>query len=139
MKPTLDALEQQLRRHNHRITQPRQLVFLAFTRTMTPMSAKDLLRQVPLTDRATIYRTVQLFLESEIIVEHSLKGRPFFALSEHFAEHQHFIVCDTCQKTTPLNSRELEKLLPKLAQKADYKITSHSLSLHGICSEHSWR
>ena len=79
---------------------------------------------------ATVYRTVKLFEESNIVSKHDFKGnkaRYEQATKEH---HDHLIDINTGEITEFVNE-EIEKLQNQVAEKLGYKLVDHRLELYG--------
>jgi Fur family ferric uptake transcriptional regulator len=80
---------------------------------------------------ATVYRTVRLFEENEIIEKHDFgDGR---ARYEEITEshHDHLIDIKT-GKVVEFVNEEIEKIQERVAKELGYKIVDHRLELYGI-------
>ncbi|NPA73672.1 MAG: transcriptional repressor, partial [Epsilonproteobacteria bacterium] len=82
---------------------------------------------------ATIYRTLNLLEESDIITSISFgqSGKKYEIAIRH---HDH-LICDLCGKIIEFEDEEIEKRQEEIAAKYDFLIKSHILQLHGICKE----
>ena len=80
---------------------------------------------------ATIYRTVKLFEEAEILAKHDFKGGKarYEELSE--GHHDHLIDIKTGEITEFVDD-EIEKLQKKVADRHGYALVDHKLELYGI-------
>jgi Fur family ferric uptake transcriptional regulator len=89
----------------------------------------------PTIDRATTYRTVELFEELGIVnrIWHGFKSQ--VELSEIFTPHHHHAVCQHCGKNIDIINPELEKTLTAIARKHKFLAISHVIELTGYCSE----
>lgn len=56
-------------------------------------------------------------------------------LSEKFVEHHHHIVCKKCGLIEKIASQNIEKSLEKISQRLDFKQTTHSLEVLGVCAD----
>lgn len=116
-------------------TQSRLAVFNALAEN-GPMSvgslATTMRRDV---DRATVYRTVELFEKLGIVnrIWHGFKHQ--VELSEIFTPHHHHALCQQCGKTIDIASPELENALTTLAKKHQFLSLSHSVELTGYCPD----
>ena len=80
---------------------------------------------------ATIYRTVKLFEEAEILAKHDFKGGKarYEELSE--GHHDHLIDIKTGEIIEFVDD-EIEKLQKKVADRYGYALVDHKLELYGI-------
>ena len=86
-------------------------------------------------DRATVYRTIELY-EKLGIVNRIWQGfRHQVELSEIFTPHHHHALCQHCGKTIDISSQELEIALAGLAKKHNFLTLNHSVELSGYCSD----
>jgi Fur family ferric uptake transcriptional regulator len=87
----------------------------------------------PQTDRATVYRTVELFEQLGIVnrIWHGFKSQ--LELSEIFTPHHHHAQCQQCGKTIDLVSPELESVLATLSKKHGFLAVGHVIELTGYC------
>jgi Fur family transcriptional regulator, ferric uptake regulator len=85
-------------------------------------------------DRATVYRTVELFERLGVVnrIWHGFKHR--VELSEIFTPHHHHALCQNCGRMIDISSPELEAALATLAKKHTFLTLSHSVELTGYCS-----
>ena len=80
---------------------------------------------------ATVYRTVKLFEETEIVTKHEFKGGK--ARYEELSENHHDHLIDVKSgKIIEFVDEEIEKLQKKIADKYGYKLIDHKLELYGV-------
>ena len=80
---------------------------------------------------ATVYRTVKLFEETEIVTKHEFKGGK--ARYEELSEDHHDHLIDVKSgKIIEFVDEEIEKLQKKIADKYGYKLIDHKLELYGV-------
>ena len=80
---------------------------------------------------ATVYRTVRLFEEANILERHDFgDGRARYeeAPEEH---HDHLIDIET-RDVVEFQSEEIERLQEQIAEKLGYRLVGHRLELYGI-------
>ena len=80
---------------------------------------------------ATVYRTVRLFQEANILERHDFgDGRARYeeTPSEH---HDHLIDIQT-GKVVEFHNDEIEELQRRIAEKAGYRLVGHRLELYGV-------
>lgn len=135
MDSSLGKLKTTLKEARASTTQPRVAVFSVLAKS-GPLGMNNLTRQVgPGVDRATVYRTVDLFEKLGIVnrIWHGFKHQ--VELSEIFTPHHHHALCQHCGRTVDIASSELEAALAALAKKHGFLAVSHSVELSGYCSQ----
>jgi Fur family ferric uptake transcriptional regulator len=83
--------------------------------------------------RATIYRTLPLLIESDLINETlRCQGRISY---EHTFGHKHHdhMVCIKCGRIIEFRSEEIEKLQEGMCKKYGFKPLEHRLGIKGYC------
>lgn len=132
----MDSFEKLMRQNKHHITLPRKHVFSLLASTDMPMGISDLTADLLTVDRATVYRTIELFSELGITKEVWFGKKPKYELSDEFQEHHHHLVCEQCGLITKIDNKDLEKNLMKTTKKAGYKHLRHQVEIIGLCSSH---
>lgn len=125
-----------LKGHGYSVTKTRQVVFNALTDT-GPISMAQLVNKVRLqADRASVYRTVELFERLGIINRLQIGWKYQLELSDIFTEHHHHATCLQCGTVIALEEHEvLERNIRALASAADFVITNHTLEIRGLCAQ----
>jgi len=135
METSALKLKTTLKDAKYSTTGPRIEVFNQLA-TAGPLSvsrlAERLERQV---DRATVYRTVELYEKLGIInrIWHGFKHQ--VELSEIFTPHHHHARCSNCGQSTDIASPELESALSRLAKEHGFLALNHSVELLGYCQK----
>ena len=118
-------------------TQQRDLILDTFLAAEHHVNVDDLIRRVreldPTTGYATVYRTVNLFLESRIAQEVRLSDsvrriEPYFE-----DEHHDHLICVRCGSTTEFFSGQLESAQVAAAADHGFQPLRHSLRIYGLC------
>lgn len=123
-----------LKGNGYSMTLPRRAVFdsLAEHGSMSMAELSGSLSSV--CDRASVYRTIELFEKLNIAQKIAVGWKNRVELSDIFQAHHHHAVCVTCQRVVDFQEiPELEAALKKLGEQIDFKITDHSLELQGYC------
>jgi Fur family ferric uptake transcriptional regulator len=84
--------------------------------------------------RATLYRTLPLFVKSGIIRETlSSSGRTRY---EHLFGHEHHdhLECISCGRIIEFKVDEIERLQNRLCRERDFLPLDHRLSIRGLCA-----
>jgi Fur family transcriptional regulator, ferric uptake regulator len=129
-KETLIAL---LKKDQCRITQARLTVFEQLY-GQEPLSMHELVARIPSVDRASIYRTVELFEQLGIVQRLHIGWKYKIELTDKFAAHHHHLSCIGCGKTVSINQHDLERFIDDLAAQHHFLPTAHQIELQGYCS-----
>jgi Fur family transcriptional regulator, ferric uptake regulator len=123
-----------LKKHGYSVTKSRQAVFNALTDT-GPITMAQLVNKVHAhADRASVYRTVELFEKLGIVNRLQIGWKYKLELSDLFTEHHHHATCLQCGTVISLEEDEsLERGIRQLAADADFVLSSHSLEIRGLC------
>src|SRR5688572_6926860 len=108
METSSTKLKTTLKAAKYSATKPRVAVFTQLA-THGPLSVGALAQSLSDTvDRATVYRTVELFEKLGIVnrIWHGFKHQ--VELSEIFTPHHHHALCQNCGQTVDIASPELE-------------------------------
>jgi Fur family peroxide stress response transcriptional regulator len=85
-------------------------------------------------DDATVYRTLVLFVELEIVRQIQLQGRQTHFLLNAPGECSTFLVCRCCGAITPVaHPPALHELEEHVAEAHGYRSVTHNLELYGVC------
>jgi len=102
------------------------------------ISAEELYAEVkkvsPHVGYATIYRTLRLLRECELLQErHFDDGQARYeAVDEH--HHDHFI-CERCGRIIEFENASLERLQEAVAHQLGAKLRRHKMELYGTCAD----
>lgn len=133
MDSGLQKVKATLKEVHHSATRSRLAVFTQLAKA-GPMSVGALAHQLQEdVDRATVYRTVELYEKLGIVnrIWHGFKHQ--VELSEIFTPHHHHALCQQCGKTVDITSSELEAALTSLAKKHQFLTLNHAVELTGYC------
>jgi len=85
--------------------------------------------------RATIYNTIDLLLDSNLIIKHQFKKNiAQFERSYKYKQHDH-MVCDNCGKIIEFCDPRIQDIQSTISKLMNFKVKYHSLYFHGICEE----
>ncbi len=122
-------------RHNLRLTKPRQQVFDILRNSDVPLTVGDIAKNCKNINRASIYRTLLMFDNLNIINTITISWKNYYELAEPFISHHHHLYCINCQNAEPIQSQELEKLIDLISKKHNFIVTKHHFELEGICEK----
>jgi Fur family ferric uptake transcriptional regulator len=127
----LDRFEAYLRDQNMSRTKPRRLVYKALASNGPQTPSVLVLNLKGLTDRATVYRTIEFFLANRIAVR---VGDGEIELGEAFRPHHHHLVCNLCGRSESVDDTVLETALREAAIRQGFILESHQVELTGLCA-----
>jgi Fur family ferric uptake transcriptional regulator len=85
--------------------------------------------------RATIYRTLELLVDSGIVRKVDLgHGHSHYEHVLGNAHHEH-MVCLKCGKVIEFSDKKIERSLKKLCEKSGFEHTSHHFQVFGYCKD----
>jgi Fur family ferric uptake transcriptional regulator len=130
-----NLFERHLRHHNVKLTPPRRRVFQVL-QAAGPLPTKELIAQVGgAVDRASIYRTLQLFEELGVIHHLILGGRKVVELTDSFSHHHHHLSCARCGKLQSVHDERLETALQRLVEAHGFDARGHLIEVSGLCRD----
>lgn len=129
-------LQSVLKKHGYSVTKPR-LVVCELLWNHEPQSMRELTQRLNARlDRASLYRTIDLFEKLGIVQRIYIGWKYKIELSDIFTKHHHHISCLRCGKVIPLHEGpELEALLHQLAEQHNFTAQSHQLEIAGFCQD----
>jgi Fur family ferric uptake transcriptional regulator len=82
--------------------------------------------------RATLYNTLNLFLELRLVIRHRFQGSTKYEACYDNNSHCHQI-CTVCGKVTEVRSSEIDEAIERMRLKR-FRRDGYSLYIYGICS-----
>jgi Fur family ferric uptake transcriptional regulator len=84
---------------------------------------------------ATVYRTIDVLLESGYLVERN-RGEGFrrFEANRDLPHHEH-LLCTVCGRVTEFSESALERMTHRVADAHGYVRERHRLVIYGTCAE----
>lgn len=115
------------------VTRQRLSVFNKLRDAKEPVTVTHLTTLLGDIDKASVYRTVELFEKNGIIHRVWSGFKSKIELSDEFSAHHHHFTCLKCGKTIGLESETLENNLKEFETEYGFKLTQHSVELSGYC------
>lgn len=117
------------------VTSARKSIFETLSLADEPLKNGEIARRTPSVDRASVYRTLELFSELGI-TETIIRGwTPLTELAEPFKTHHHHIICEQCGKVVEIENETLEDILQLVASRHDFTLKKHIVELNGTCQQ----
>jgi Fur family ferric uptake transcriptional regulator len=103
------------------------------------LSAEDVAEAVRARGRAvgtaTVYRTLDVLLESGLVVERDFgEGFRRFEPARDIPHHEH-LVCSSCGRVVEFRDERLERMTTLHAEAHGFARQRHRLVIHGICGD----
>lgn len=131
-----DTLTDVLKRNGYSLTKPRQALFSAL-QSGVPRTMRELTFDLEsVMDRASIYRTVDLFESLGIVVRVQQGWKYKIELSDIFSPHHHHITCTVCSRVVSFDEPDgLDQILDQIAIGSGFTNDNHSLEISGVCAQ----
>lgn len=143
MNKIISDVGDKLRSKEYKLTTRRELILKVLVENRDKhLSAEEVYNLVkqkaPDTGLATVYRTLELFQDFDII--HGMdfgdgRKRYEFGAGEGKSHHHHHLICNRCGKIIEVNEDLLEELETRVSKQHDFEITDHQLKIFGNCKE----
>ena len=84
--------------------------------------------------RATLYNTMELLLECDLVRRHRFTGAPAqFERSHAFRQHDH-LICRACGTVTEFCDPRIQQIRNTVSEVMGFRVRSHALHIHGTCA-----
>ena len=146
MSISKEKFKEMLKEKGLKVTNQRLLVLEVLAdhrdRHMTAEDIYELVKEdYPEIGLATIYRTVQLLLEMQLVDRINLDdGFVRYEIGEFFDgeerhHHHHHLICKTCGKVLPFKDDLLDELERHIEDATGFHVLDHELKFYGQCKE----
>lgn len=134
MKSDANKFTTILKEHRVSITTARKAIFETLLEAEEPLKNGEIARRTPSVDRASVYRTLELFNELGL-TETIIRGwTPLTELAEPFKAHHHHLICERCGNVIEIENETLEDVLQLVASRHQFILKKHTVELSGVCS-----
>lgn len=142
MMETMDMLKDRLKEKGSKLTPQRRATLNVIIENkgehLNTEEIYELVRKdCPEIGLATVYRTLQLLEEMEIISRINLDdGCSRYEIKTDDEDHQHHhLICQKCNKIIEVKIDLLDNLEKEIEKEYDFDIKDHKLKFFGLCSE----
>ena len=130
-------LDKYLEANNHRKTPERYAILRAVYDTDVHFTLDELGEKLAAdyrfpVSRATLYNTMNLFMELRLVIRHHLQGTTKYEACHAGERHCHQI-CTVCSKVTEVKAPEIVEAVEQMHLKR-FRKDGFSLYIYGICS-----
>ena len=130
-----ETIEQKCIAKGVKLTDQRRIIAKVMSEANDHQDVDELYNRVSKIDSkisiATVYRTVKLFEEFEILAKHEFKGGKARYEQLNESHHDHLIDIKSVELIEFVD-QEIEKLQKKVAEKYGYDLVDHKLELYGV-------
>jgi Fur family ferric uptake transcriptional regulator len=130
-----DLVIDRLRSLGHRVTASRRAVVEAVAISQGHVSVDDIRRRAPGVGRATVFRTMKLLVDLELVCRVLLEDGSLRYRLSHRPTHHHHLVCTACGSVEDFADCDLGPLAEELSRRTAYQIQGHWLELYGLCPD----
>ena len=129
----LELIVQRLDMRGHRLTGSRRRVLDALLAAPAHFTVDDVLQRVPDVGRATVFRTMKLFQDLNVVCRVLMEdGSLHYRLSAR--GHHHHLVCRSCGRVEDFVNCDVSSLVRQLSSSTEYQIEGHWLEVYGRCA-----
>lgn len=123
-----------LKRAGYSATKPRMKVFSELSGRQPQTIGQIISATSSQIDRASVYRTIELFEELGIVHRIQQGWKYKLELSDQITAHHHHLSCRNCGKVVDLpHNAQTEEYMNAIAQNNGFENTQHQLEISGIC------
>jgi Fur family transcriptional regulator, ferric uptake regulator len=135
----LDRFRRYLRDHRQPVTRQRdliaQIVFLSEDHPSVDVIIRRLRDQGEAVGTATVYRTLEVLVESGLVRAHDFgEGFKRYESMPAQAYHEH-LICERCGSVVEFHNERLERMLPVIADEHAFKHSRHRVEIYGVCRD----
>ncbi len=120
-----------------RMTRARSFIMTALRSSDIPLSAEDLLRNLPgechKTALSTVYRTLDTLAARGLVRRLTLVDGDCALFELVAGPHRHYAVCLGCHAFIPLDDCPVDKSVCATLSERGFDVTDHTLVLYGYC------
>ena len=133
----LERLEVHLEQNGLKMTGQRRVILETLETLEHHVSLEELLLAVQArksgVGMATIYRTMKLFMNADIVEEHRFEdGLTRYELS-HEGDHHDHLICELCGLIIEFEDDVIEERQRIIAEQLGMRMTNHKMELYGHC------
>jgi len=132
---TARAIDSLLTANGHRLTSSRRAVVEAVLAGDDLFSVAGVQSLVPRIGRATVFRTVKLLVELDLVCRVRLEDGSLRYRLRVDSRHHHHLVCTGCGSVEDFSECDLDAMSKTLAGRTKYEIQGHRLELYGLCPQ----
>lgn len=134
LQPRHPNLMAVLQGRGYRATVPRKIIVSLMERKRDGFTAKGLCEELPSVGRATVFRTLKLFLEAGVLCKlETMGGSPIYSLCRD--GHHHHSLCVRCGAVGDFRAATVERLVKGLSDEIPGQVVGHRIELFVDCKQ----
>jgi Fe2+ or Zn2+ uptake regulation protein len=146
MPRTPDSIVAALLDRNARVTAPRKEIIESISSVPRTFTAEDVCADLPHIGRATVYRTLKILQDADIICKVVMPGDDMvYSVSadfdnesgdENIRSHHHHAVCTVCNAVRYFNAEAIERAIGALSRSVEGvmgEIIDHRIEVYDVC------
>ena len=131
---TTEESTERLEHTGYRLTAPRRAVLDAIAGSNRPFTIEELSERLPDIGRATVFRTIKLLQELDIVCRVPLEDGGIRYERSRSGRHHHHLICSECGSVTEFSDPILDEAIEQNAETASFELDGHSTELYGRCA-----
>ncbi len=128
-----EEIKNLLKQQGFSATRTRMAILRALLATQ-PASLNQLITALPSVDRATVYRTVDLFIDLGIAKKVYTGFKYRIELGDSFQAHHHHLSCLRCGTIIDVHTPEIEYAIEHTSANNGFRPIRHDLEISGYCA-----
>lgn len=130
---TVNGIDVLLAANRRRLTPARRAVVEAVLAGDRLFTIADLQHLVPRIGRATVFRTMKLLVDLDLVCRVRLEDGALRYRLRVDSRHHHHLVCTGCGSVEDFSDCDLDAVSETVAGRTKYDIQGHRLELYGLC------
>lgn len=138
--PIWQKYAEYIKLNNLKSSKRRDLIFEHIVNDADHFTIDDLYQKMlkidPAIGIATVYRTIRMLLDCDILTEHSFgEKKGFYELKISKSPDHGHLICVQCSRIVEFEFKSLENYKHKIGKQYGFKIDYHKLEIFGTCPE----
>lgn len=146
MPRTPDSIVSALLDRNARVTAPRREIINCISSVPRTFTAEEVCARLPHIGRATVYRTLKILQDADIICKVVMPGDEMvYSVSAdlnhesggaNITSHHHHAVCTVCSAVRYFNAEDIERAISALSRSVEGvmgEIIDHRIEVYDVC------
>ena len=130
-----DRILEELQERGYRSTAPRRALAAAIGEQEHHFTAEELRHRLPPNvGRATVYRTLKILVEAEVLCRVLLEDGDLHYQLSHQGHHHH-LLCVLCGSSQDLMGCDIEDVLVSTSARHGFELSGHWLEVYGRCRD----
>lgn len=136
----IEELKRIVKQKGLKYTEQREVVLKILMHAQEHLTAEEIYNLIKVKEPdsnigiATVYRALSFLEEVNLIASIAFGNEGKKYESNAKAHHDH-LICTSCGKIVEFVDEEIEKRQEKIAKLNNFKVSSHSMQLYGICEK----